>query len=376
MPEAPGEQKDLPMHRISLDKIAAAIGVAAQGDGSIEVLRAAEPATAGPDDLAMAMSPAYAEGLSKGAAKVAVMWAGADWQSYGLKGAILVARPRLAMAGVTALLDRGLPVAVGVHPTAVIDPSAQIGDGAAIGPLVVIGADVRIGAGAVLDAHVSIGACAVIGHEAQLGAGVHIAAGVQIGDRFIAQPGVKIGGDGFSFVTPEKSAMEDVRENLGEGSEAIAGQPWLRIHSVGGVMIGDDVEIGANSTVDQGTIRPTRIGNGTKIDNLVQVGHNVQVGQHCLLCAQAGVAGSTVVGDFVVLGGQSGVADNLTIGNGVIAGGGSVILSNVPAGRAVMGYPATKMALHIESYKALRRLPRLLRDISLSQKSASKPDKE
>jgi UDP-3-O-[3-hydroxymyristoyl] glucosamine N-acyltransferase (EC 2.3.1.-) len=133
------------------------------------------------------------------------------------------------------------------------------------------------------------------------------------------------------------------------------------------VVIGDDVEIGAGSTVDAGTIRATRVGQGTKVDNLVQIGHNVIVGAHCLLCAQAGVAGSTVIGDRVVVGGKAGIADNLKIGDDVVLGGGSVVLSHVPAGRVMMGYPATKMQLHIESYKALRRLPRLLRDIATRQ---------
>jgi len=174
-----------------------------------------------------------------------------------------------------------------------------------------------------------------------------------------------MGGDGFSFVTAAPSNVEKARETLGEGALEVPEDPtWHRIHSLGGVMIGDDVEVGANACVDAGTIRPTRVGEGTKIDSLVQVGHNVVVGAHCLLCAQAGVAGSTVIGDRVVVGGKAGIADNIKIGDDVVLGGGSVVLSNVPAGRVMMGYPATKMQTHIESYKALRRLPRLLRDLS------------
>jgi UDP-3-O-[3-hydroxymyristoyl] glucosamine N-acyltransferase len=176
---------------------------------------------------------------------------------------------------------------------------------------------------------------------------------------------VAIGGDGFSFVTAEASNVEKARETLGEGAMTAPADPrWHRIHSLGGVVIGDDVEVGANSCVDAGTIRPTRVGSGTKIDSLVQVGHNVIIGAHCLLCAQAGVAGSTVLGNRVVVGGKAGVADNLKIGDDVVLGGGSVVLSNVPAGRVMMGYPATKMATHIEGYKALRRLPRILRDFA------------
>jgi UDP-3-O-[3-hydroxymyristoyl] glucosamine N-acyltransferase len=176
---------------------------------------------------------------------------------------------------------------------------------------------------------------------------------------------VVIGGDGFSFVTAEPSNVEKARETLGEAAMQAPDDPtWHRIHSLGGVVVGDDVEVGANSCIDAGTIRPTRVGNGTKIDSLVQVGHNVIVGAHCLLCAQAGVAGSTAIGDRVVVGGKAGIADNLKVGDDVVLGGGSVVLSNVPAGRVMMGYPATKMQVHIDSYKALRRLPRLLRELA------------
>jgi UDP-3-O-[3-hydroxymyristoyl] glucosamine N-acyltransferase len=130
------------------------------------------------------------------------------------------------------------------------------------------------------------------------------------------------------------------------------------------VEIGDDVEIGSGTTVDAGTLRPTRIGDGTKVDNMVMVAHNAVVGRHCLLCGHSGVAGSSVLGDRVVLGGQSGVADNLRVGDDAVIAGGTSVLSNVPAGRVMMGNPAMRMDASIESYKALRRLPRLLRDLA------------
>lgn len=263
------------------------------------------------------------------------------------------------MAGVTAAFDAGPDLEPGIHPSAVIDASAEIAEGAAIGPLVVIGKGAKIGRNARIAAHVSIGANVRIGADALINAGVKIGARATIGDRFIAQPGCVIGADGFSFVTQEKSAVEEARESLGE-TVAAEGQSWLRIASIGSLVIGDDVEVGANVTIDQGTVRPTRIGDGTKIDNQVQIGHNVVVGRHCLLCGQVGVAGSTVIGDYCVLGGQVGLADNLTIGTGAIIGAGSGVLSNVPKGKAMMGYPAVAMQTHVEMYKALRRLPRLM----------------
>ena len=240
----------------------------------------------------------------------------------------------------------------------VIAPDARIGEGAAIGPFVTIGAGARIGRGARIASHVSIGDAVEIGDDALILAGARIGARVRIGDRFHCQPGVVIGGDGFSFVTPERSGIEEVRATLGERSE-IKAQRWVRIHSLGAVRIGDDVEIGANSCVDRGTIRDTEIGRGTKLDNLVQVGHNVRIGEDCLLCGQVGVAGSTRIGDRVVLGGQSGVVDNVFVGDDVIVGAATVIQTNQPAGRVLLGYPAVKMDTQIEINKAIRRLPRL-----------------
>ena len=310
------------------------------GDASIRVRTLAEPQSAGPEDLALAMSPRYADAMSACRARAAVLWPGADWQSMGLEAAVFVGRPRLAMAALTQAFDAS-PVEPGIHHTAQVDPSAVIGPRARIGAYVTIGANAHIGADALILPQVHIG------HD------------VVIGDRFIAQPGAVIGGDGFSFVTEEPSVVEEVRATLGEGTSAEA-QPWHRIHSLGGVLIGDDVEIGANSCIDRGTIRPTRIGSGTKLDNLVQVGHNVVIGEHCLLCGQVGVAGSTRIGDHTVLGGQAGVVDNLTLGSRVVVAAGALVLSNVPDGRAMMGNPATEMKAQIASYKALRRLPRLL----------------
>jgi UDP-3-O-[3-hydroxymyristoyl] glucosamine N-acyltransferase len=322
------------------------------------VARAAEPQAAGADALALAMDPKYAGGIAKGAARAALLWPGADWQGLGLKAAIFAPRGRLAMAGLTVLMDPGPDIAAGVHPMAIVDPTAEIGAGAAVGPFVVIGRGVRIGARARIASHVSVAEGAVIGADALILQGARIGARVTIGDRFICQPGAVIGADGFSFVTPEKSGVEEIRETLGERGE-IRRQSWTRIHSLGAVSIGDDVEVGANVCIDRGTIRDTVIGSGTKLDNLVHIGHNVQVGRDCLLCGQVGIAGSARIGDRVVMGGQCGVNDNIFVGDDVIAGGATKIFTNAPAGRVLLGYPAVKMETHVEMQKALRRLPRL-----------------
>ena len=357
----------------SVRQIATALQAEAFGAVDLIVAQVSEPASAGPDDLAMAMDPKYGDGLASGQAQAAVLWQGADWQRLGLKAAITVARPRLAMAGVSALFDPGPDIAAGIHPSAIVDDSAAIGPGARIGPLVVIGAGVRLGANCRVASQCSIGAGTIIGDTAILHSGVRIQANVRIGQNFIAQAGAVIGSDGFSFVTPETSGVEAVRQTLGDQGETAA-QSWLRIHSLGGVEIGDDVEIGANVTIDQGTLRATRIGNGTKLDNLVHLGHNVVVGEDCLLCGHVGIAGSSTIGNNVVLGGQVGVSDNISVGDRVIAGGGTKIMTNAPAGRVLLGYPAMKMQSHVESYKALRRLPRLFQDVKNLQKRVSKSD--
>ena len=298
----------------TVGQIAAAIGAEAVGATDMEIDAVCEPADAGPRDLALAMKPEYAEKLSQGAARAAVLWADADWRALGLEAAILSPRPRYAMSGLTEMFDPGQGWPRGIHPTAVIEEGAEIAPGASVGAFSVILSGARIGVDTVIGPHCTIGAGARIGAGGLLREGVRIGARVRIGDRVIVQPGAAIGGDGFSFVTPEPSGVEKARRTLGDQGEART-QSWARIHSLGGVEIGDDVEIGANSTIDSGTIRPTRVGDGTKIDNLVMIAHNVEIGRDCLICGHVGIAGSVRIGNNVVLAGKTGVSDNVFIGD-------------------------------------------------------------
>lgn len=360
---------------VTLADLAKVIDAELVGDGALVIRGLAEPASAGPHDLALASRPNYAADLPKGQARAALLWAEADVSDFGLEGALLPRRPRFAMAALTRAADPGQRFGAGIHQTALIDPSARVAEGACIGPFTVIGPEVEIATGAVIGPHCSIGAASQLGPNAYLRERVSIGANVRIGANFIAQPGAVIGSDGFSFVTETTSTAEAGRAALDGTAEAEAeAQPWHRIHSLGAVVIADDVEIGGNACIDNGTIRPTRIGQGTKLDNLVHIGHNVEIGRNCLICGQVGIAGSARIGDQVVLGGQVGVSDNIFVGDGVVAGGGSGILSNVPSGRMILGYPATKLDTHVESYKALRRLPRTLKDIAALKKAVFKPD--
>ncbi len=182
-----------------------------------------------------------------------------------------------------------------------------------------------------------------------------------------------VGSDGFSFSTRDKSAVEELRGDLGQaaGNAVVGSSHWQRVHSLGGVEISDDVELGAQTVVDRGTIRATGIGRGTKIDNLVQIAHNVTLGEDCLICGQAGIAGSVRVGNRVVLAGRVAVSDNLFVGDDVIAGATASILTNVPAGRAVMGTPATRMDTQLKINREIRRLPRLAETVRELQKTLS-----
>ena len=359
--------------QFTIAELAKALEAEAVGDTSLTIHALREPADAGPGELAMASNRKYAEALANGAAEAAMLWAEADWQALGLKAAILPVRPRYAMSRLTAMMDEGQGFAPGIHSAAIIDPTAIIGTDVSIGPGAVIGPEAQIGDGVVIGPLCFVGWRTVIGPQSYLREHVSVGAKVRIGARFHAHPGVRLGGDGFSFVTPEKSGVESVRETLGDQGDT-KDQQWSRIASLGGVEIGDDVEIGANSVVDNGTIRATRIGDRTKIDGMVHLGHNVVVGKDNLLCGQVGVAGSATLGDFVVLAGQSGVADNITVGDRVVVTAAAKVLSSVKSGKVMMGYPAIEIKTHLESYKALRRLPRLLRDVADIKKAVFKSD--
>jgi UDP-3-O-[3-hydroxymyristoyl] glucosamine N-acyltransferase len=356
---------------IRLDELAAALGAEAVGRADLALSGAAEPAEAGPDQIALAMQPAFVARLGEGRARAAILPPDADWRGLGLEAAILAPRPRYLLAGVTRVFDRPPEIAAGVHPTALVDPTAEIGAEAAIGPFVVIGARARIGPRARIASHVSIAEDADIGPDALILAGARIGARVRIGARFIAQPGAVIGGDGFSYVTPAPGVVEEARGGVVTAAER---ERYVRINSLGAVRIGDDVEVGANATIDRGTIADTAIGDGTKIDNLVMVAHNVRVGRGCLLCGHTGIAGSAVIGDGCVLGGRASIGDHAVLGRNVVITGNAAVSGHVPDGRIMMGYPGVRRDEFIGMFKALRRLPRMLARLEAAQKPVPKAD--
>ena len=345
------------MPNFTIEILAKELGATFKGDGSLTVSRPVHPDEAHQSGaIAVATSPEFVAKLKD--AEAAVLAEGTDWQALGLKAAIFVERPRYALSGVTSAFAHEIDLAAGIHPSAFVDPTAELGEGVAVGPFAYVGARASVGTGARILTHVSVGADARIGDDALIHSGARIGERVTIGARVMIHHNAVIGADGFSYVTPQMGAVEAAKVSGGSTSD-IQNTSLVRIHSLGAVTLGDDVEIGACTTIDRGTLTDTRIGNGTKLDNQVQIGHNVQIGGTCMLCAQVGIAGSAVVGDRVVLGGKVGVADHVTIGSDVLVGAASAVATNIPSRNIMMGVPAVKRDEALRGVMALRRLPRL-----------------
>lgn len=256
---------------------------------------------------------------------------------------IVVADPYEAILSLLPDLYAAAPHAPGIHATAVIGRGASVGADVTVGPYVIVGSGARIGARAHLHAHVVVGQGVEIGDDCELYESVTCYPGTTLGNRVRAHAGARLGSDGFGYV---------FRNGAHE-----------KIPHVGRCIVEHDVEIGANSTVDRGSIDDTVIGAGTKIDNLVQVGHNVRIGRLCLVMSQAGIAGSVRVGDGAILAGQVGVSGHLTIGAGARLAAQAGVFGDVPAGQTWSGYPARPHREALRAQAALFRLSSLLRAI-------------
>jgi UDP-3-O-[3-hydroxymyristoyl] glucosamine N-acyltransferase len=354
----------------TVESVARSLGFDYAGDGSVQIEAPMQPAAATERHLALAMDPKFLSKIKEGSARAAMVPPDFDWKSTSLDAVIFAPRARYAMAGVTALFSPDMKRPAERHICAVVDQSAIIADSAHIGAFAVIEEGAQIGAGVLIGSHVCIGPGAIIGANSVIKSGTRIGARVAIGDRVIIHENTVVGADGFSFVTPEKGAIEIAREGGGDPFVA-PGAVWARIHSLGSVIVGDDVEIGASVTIDRGTVADTRIGAGTKIDNQVQIGHNVVIGENCLLCGQTGVAGSAELGDRVVLGGQSGVADHVKIGHDVMVMASAGVSGHTKPQSIVGGTPAVARNLFVKQLMAMRKLPRVVDDVAALKKRFS-----
>ena len=256
---------------------------------------------------------------------------------------VIVANPSVALAQLCARVEQALwpRPAPGIHPSAVVAPDASVAATATIGPLCIVESGAVVGEHAHLQGHVFVGRRARIGGQGWLMPGVVVAAECVLGERVRLQPGVVVGSDGFGY--------------------EFANGRHEKLPQIGNVVIGDDVEIGANSTLDRARFSRTVVGEGTKIDNLVQIGHNVVIGKHCIICAQVGISGSATLDDYVVMGGQSGTVGHITVGKGATAGGRAGITGDVPAGSFVNGNPALPYLLERRLVVLYQRLPDLFK---------------
>ena len=327
---------------MTVGEIARLVGGKAMGDDKAEIRGVAGLETAGPGDLAFAEGDRAMALAAESRAGCIVVPEGAELAG---KTTIAVARPKLAFVRAADALLPLPAIPAGIHATAVVHAQAHVAPDASVGPYVVIERGVRVGAGTRIGAGCIIAENALLGERCVLYPRVTIYPGAKIGNRVILHAGVVIGSDGFGYV-------------MGDGK-------FEKFPQVGQVIIEDDVEIGSNSTVDRGALGATVIGQGTKIDNLVQVAHNVTIGRHCVIAAQTGISGSVQIGNYVVIAGQVGIADHVRVEDQAVLGAQAGIPTGkiIRKGVTVWGTPARPLDEFKRMYAHLSNLPDLTRKV-------------
>ena len=340
------------MPTVRLGDIATFLHARLEGDPSIEIGGVKPLSEAAEGELSFLANPKYVAQLATTRAS-AVLVRSTDVETTAAR--LIVDDPYFSLVRVVRQWFAEVPGPAGVDPTASIDATAAIGRNVRIGAFVRVGANATIGDDVTLHDHVTVGP------EAKIGAGSIIYPNVSIyhrcivGARNILHSGVVIGADGYGFATYEGKHH--------------------KLPQIGIVRLGEDVEIGANSTIDRAALGETVIGDGTKIDNLVQIAHNVKIGKHCLIVSQAGIAGSTELGDYVVFGGQSGAAGHLKIGSGVQVAAQAAVMKDFAGPAKLGGSPARPLSEHLRVEAALRRLPELMKRMKkLDREAAASPD--
>lgn len=327
--------------RVTLDAVAKAIDGIVVGDGSVEITGVAGIREAREGDLTFLANPRYEAYLDQTRASAVIV---ADNHRSCAKPLIQNANPYLAfLKAVRFFQGEGPRPAPGAHPSAVVAPGAVLAPSASVGPCAVVEAGASIGARSVVHAGCYVGVGAKIGEDCLLYPNVTLREDCELGNRVIVHSGTVIGSDGFGFVRD--------------------GEVYRKLPQVGNVVVEDDVELGACVTIDRATTGTTRIGAGTKVDNLVQIAHNVQIGPCCIIVAQVGISGSTTLGDHVVLAGQVGVVGHIEIGAGAMVGAKSGVSNSVEPGEKVFGYPARPVAQSKRIEASLRHLPELIQTV-------------
>lgn len=330
-------------------ELAAYLGCTLEGDGTTLISGIASPASARQEDLIYVDSARHLDQAAASAARTVVIA-----QGLVLAGKVLLrtADPKLAFARAAAWLLPAAPITRGIHPTAIIAPTARLAENVAVGPYAVIEDDVQIGADTQIGAFCFIGRGSHLGEACRVHPRVTLYAGVRIGKRVILHSGAVLGSDGFGYV-------------LENGKR-------VKFPQAGEVEIQDDVEIGANTTIDRGSLGRTRIGSGAKLDNLVHIAHNVTIGENTVIAAQTGISGSCTVGDNVAIGGQVGVADHCEIGENAVIGAQAGVPTGkaVPKGQVMWGTPARQIDKVKEQIAQLGRLPALVERVKRLEKIA------
>jgi UDP-3-O-[3-hydroxymyristoyl] glucosamine N-acyltransferase len=326
---------------VKLRELADRLGCRLEGDGELDILRIAAIDSAGPGDLTFLANPKYAAAVATTRASAVILGEDAPAAPCAM---LRAPHPYVVFARALGVLQPAARPAAGVHASAVVEAEASVAADASVGAFVHVARGAVVGPRSVLHPFVEVGPEARVGSDCTVHSHVAIRERVVIGDRVVLQNGAVIGSDGFGFATGADGRHE-------------------KIPQLGIVIVEDDVEIGANATVDRPPMGATRIGRGTKIDNLVQVAHGVQVGEDVLLAAQVGIAGSTTIHDRVILAGQVGVAGHVTVGRGVRATAQTGIPNSVEPGALVSGYPAIDNRDWLKASAIFKRLPQVRRTL-------------
>ena len=337
---------------MKLGELATKLGAELRGDAELEITGVKGIEEAGPAEVTFVANPKYA-GLARTTRAAAVL---VEPEFPEIEAATLrLKNPYLAFSRALGFFYQPPVYAPGIHPTAVIDPTAVIGEGAHIGAYVVIGPRVKLGAQATLLPHVVLYSGVEAGRNLFAHAHAVVREDCILGDNVTLENGVIIGADGFGFAKNEDGH-------------------WEKIPQSGPVRLGNRVDVQANATIDRATVGETRIGDGTKVDNLVQVGHASHVGENTLICAQTGLAGSSIIGNNVILTGQTGVAGHCTVGDGVILTAQSAVSHDVPAGKVISGSPGFDNRLWLRAVSLFQRLPELAKRLDRVEKKLAARD--
>lgn len=345
--------------RRTLSWLASEVGGEWKGDPEIEIRRVVHPAHAEDEhDLALVYSKHVAPIVQSGRVRTALV--PLEPEIAEIPNQLRVARPRVTLARLLQIYDRPVRTPEGIHPSAVVDPTARLAPDVKVGPNATIGPGTTIGPDTVILGGVHIGADVEIGERCFFFSGVVVGDRVRIGHRVILKANCTIGNDGFSFQTREAGSAEVIRQT---GAPTPTDSDILRINSVGTVVLEDDVEIGACTCVDRATLHETRIARGTKVDNHVQIAHNVQIGQRCLIMAQAGIAGSAIIGDRAIIGAQAGIPDHLKIGEDSVVMPQSGVPGDLPPRSYVGGTPAEPRKVWVNNLMQIKRIKTLARTL-------------